>query len=55
VQQATTKDDGPRIFGKDEVASSNLASSSITQKSAQSSGLLFYFAAPDLKDQMRRE
>ena len=32
-----------RILGKDEVASSNLASSSIKQKSAQKSGLFVLF------------
>ena len=42
-----------RILGKDEVASSNLASSS--KKSVIPSGMAdFLFAATDLKDQLQR-
>ena len=40
----------PDLLGKDEVASSNLASSSIKQKSAQQSGLFVLFRSARFED-----
>ena len=43
-----------RILGKDEVASSNLASSSKTKKLIRKDGLFCFGMMPDLNNQMRR-